>query len=61
MNDDVVLLTEILLVAAMVAFFLAIAALVAACVFLYRCRQKLRRLNQAPTWDANGRPFKERL
>jgi hypothetical protein len=59
--DDVYLMVEILLVSAAIAFFLTIAALVAALIFLFKCREKLSRLAQGPARDPNGRPYRERL
>lgn len=63
MNDDTYLVINVLLFGAALAFFLALAALVAAFVFLSELRRKLRRLSRGPEAlrDMNGRRFRERL
>ena len=60
--DDVYLMVEILLVAAAIAFFLALAALVAGLIFMAKAADKLMaRTQPLIERDRNGRPFKERL
>jgi Flp pilus assembly protein TadB len=59
--DDVELMVEVLLVAAMVCFFLALATFVAALVFLFRLRERLRRLGAPLARDLDGRRIKERF
>jgi hypothetical protein len=63
MFNDVELFVECLLVASFVAFFLAVAAMVAAFVYLVRCKNKydqlIKRLSVAR--DNDGRPYRERL
>jgi hypothetical protein len=61
--NDVELFVECLLIAAFIAFFLAVSAMVAAFIYLFRCKTKydelIKRLSVAR--DNDGRPYRERL
>jgi hypothetical protein len=61
--DDVYLMVEILLVAAAIAFFLAFATFIAALIFLFQVRERLKALGRPPhvLRDQNGRPYRERI